>query len=114
MAATGSINPTARASAVPQEHELTEADKALLGQGGDLHKVRVDTPYQEYPRHLHKLGTHKKTGEPVPRILVVNSDEEKAAGVADGWSLTAIPIPSEVDEPEVEPAPTPKGKKSAK
>lgn len=51
---------------------------------------RQPTEHREYPRHLHKVGEH----------LVVNSDEEKAAAVADGWALA----------PAVAP-PAPKGKK---
>lgn len=57
----------------------------------DIHKHVVNTPYAEYPRHVHKAKGEYK---------VVTSDTDKAAALEDGWSLTPV---ADVDEPAAEP-----------
>lgn len=79
--------------------ELTDAQKADLAIE-DIHKHVVQTPYREYPRHVHKAGgVH----------LEVKSDAEKKEALADGWSLT--PVVEEADEAEPEAAKPAKGRK---
>lgn len=112
---TGKVNAVARASAVPMEHEGTAADKALLEQGGNLHKVIVSTPHQVYPRHVHKLATDKKTGE-VSRVWKeVASAADQSDAEADGWAVTPPDLPAAPDEGDAdEPAAAPSSKKGRK
>lgn len=69
---------------------------AVLGLSGGLGGV-----FQEYPRHLHRPGG---------TYLVVQSDEERDAALADGWTLTpgGIPPPPPADPPKRRPGRPPK------
>lgn len=71
----------------------------------DIHRHVVNTPYAEFPRHVHKAKGEYK---------VVANKTEKAEALAAGWSLTPI-----ADEPDVAlvgdaPAKDAKPAKSAK
>lgn len=45
----------------------------------------------EYPRHVHKwAGTDEKGNVLLNDFKVVASDEEKAAALAEGWSLQPV------------------------
>lgn len=46
--------------------------------------------FYEYPRHVHKAG-----GD----FLVVEDDTQKAAALADGWSLVPVLTAPEPPEP---------------
>lgn len=62
--------------------DLTQAEKDLAID--DIHKHVVHTPYQEYPRHLHKAGG---------KHLEVKNDEEKAKAMKDGWKVKPVVEP---------------------
>jgi hypothetical protein len=62
----------------------TAADLALK-DSGDINKVRVETPYQEFPRHLHKLNAKGKA-----IAIVVTNEDEKAAGLKAGFQLEGV------------------------
>jgi hypothetical protein len=55
-----------------------------------------------YPRHVHKAGVSEDGG---PVYLVVQSPQEEAEAVADGW-LLAKPAPDSGPAPARGPAPS--------
>lgn len=73
----------------------TAADAAVQ-VSGDINRVFVNTPYKEYPRHVHAVNDK---GDAIS--LIVENDEAKDAALAAGWALQPIALeaPAPVDVP---------------
>jgi hypothetical protein len=56
----------------------------------------------EWPRHVHKAGVSADGG---PVYLVVQTPEEEAAAIADGWYLARADALKAPDAPSAPPPP---------
>lgn len=62
----------------------TAADAAVQ-VSGDINRVFVNTPYKEYPRHVHAVNDK---GDAIS--LIVENDEARDAALEAGWELQPV------------------------